>query len=197
MALLIRRSISYTLMPHVPETQAVFCKILCNGSSLVAGCVYRSPSCGAECLVAIHDFLQQHVRRSAVMLMGDFNLPDINWTNMRHTSPSSEALIDLMLNFNLRQVVSCPTRCQGTATSILDLVLICNHLNPDDAHVEVVEGISDHRVPICSITLDYGLRFESTATPVADFSKADDASVLTFWLVNFTSSIWPIIPPPL
>lgn len=86
-ALLIRRSISYSLMPHVPDTEAVFCKIMCNGSSMVIGCVYRSPSCDPECLVALHDFLHQHARRSAVMLMGDFNLAYINWTNMHHTSP--------------------------------------------------------------------------------------------------------------
>lgn len=111
--------------------------------------------------------------------MGDFKLADINWSSMHHTSQGSEALFDLMLNFNLHQVVSCPTRVQGTATSILDLTLISSHLSLINAQVDVVEGISDHRVPICGLTLDHSLHFQSIVTHVPNFSKADDASVLT------------------
>lgn len=39
-ALLIRRSILYTLLPPVPNAEAIFCKIICNGITVVAGCVY-------------------------------------------------------------------------------------------------------------------------------------------------------------
>lgn len=152
---------------------------MCNGTSIVGGCFYYSPSVGPECIVSTHDFLQQHVRSSAVILMGDFNLADINWSSMHHTSQGSEALFDLMLNFNLHQVVSCPTRVRGTATSILDLTLISSHLILINAQVDVVEGILDHRVPICRLTLDHSLHFQSIVTHVPNFSKADDASVLT------------------
>lgn len=184
-ALLIRRSISYTLLPDVPDTEAVFCKILCNSTSIVAGCVYRSPSSGSKCIVSIHNFLQQHVHSSAVVIMGDFNLADINWSTMHHTSQGSEDLFDLMLNFNLHQIVSCPTRVQGTASSVLDLILISSHLSHVDTQVDVVEGISDHRVPVCRLIFDHRLHLQSTVNHVPDFSKADDASVLTYLAHEF------------
>lgn len=55
--------------------------------------------------------------------MGVFSLSDIDWSTMHNTSLPSNALIDLMLNFWLHQVVSAPTRAQGIAGSILDFIL--------------------------------------------------------------------------
>lgn len=68
---------------------------------------------------------------------------------------------------------------------ILDLIIVHSHIIPVDAQV-VVEGVSGQRVSLCRLTLDHSLRFLSTATQVSDFSKADDASVLTYLAHEFS-----------
>lgn len=65
------------------------------------------------------------------MLLGDFNLPDIDWQFMNFHSACSEVVIDTMLRFNLRQVVGQPTRVPGeTSSNILDLIFLSNHALP-------------------------------------------------------------------
>lgn len=128
-ALLIKKSIPFAHLPTVEEAEAVFCKILCNGNPIITGCVYRSPSSGHECIEVLQEFMQQHARNSRVILMGDFNLPDFNWATMHYTSFASNALVDLMLNFNLQQVVPQPTRTQGSTANILDLIFLSTHFS--------------------------------------------------------------------
>lgn len=44
--------------------------------------------------------------------MGDFNIPNLNWSAMQYTTKASEALLGMMLNFNFWQIVKCPTKVQ-------------------------------------------------------------------------------------
>ena len=43
-----------------------------------------------------------------VILLGDFNCPDINWSTMSATSPFSLALCNVMFCLNYVQIVSEP-----------------------------------------------------------------------------------------
>ena len=63
-----------------------------------------------------------------VIITGDFNLPNINWEN-HHVTPNSgystvaaNKLLSLIEDHGLIQHVSEPTRKQGNANNILDLV---------------------------------------------------------------------------
>ena len=54
------------------------------------------------------------------IILGDFNLPDINWDTLSCTSPSSKDFCDFVLKHNLQQLVGEPIHLKG---NILDLVL--------------------------------------------------------------------------
>lgn len=184
-ALLISKSIPFVVLPDVIGAEAVFCKIHCDGISIVTGCVYRSPSSDNKCIIAIQDYLQTHAHNSRLIIMGDFNLPDINWNNMQYTSQSSETLIDLILNFNLQQVVLAPTRIKDQTKSVLDLILISGQFPLNKSVVNVIPGISDHRIPICQLQLGYDITPRSSVTTVRNFPKGDDASIVTYLAHEF------------
>lgn len=69
-------------------------------------------------------YAQNNVLGARLILLGDFNLPDVNWQTFEHHSPSADMLFELMLSLNLSQIVTEPTRVQGTTSNTLDLVFL-------------------------------------------------------------------------
>lgn len=185
MALVIKKSIPLIILPEVADAEAVFCKIITKSTSIVVGCIYRSPGCGHECITAIQEYLHQHAGKCRVILMGDFNLADFNWATMQYTTKASEALVDMMLSFNLRQIVECPTRVQGECRSVLDLILLSNNFLLEQTQVEIIEGISDHRIPMCVLPLDCSIPMQTAAQTIINFDKANDASIQTYLAHKF------------
>ena len=59
-----------------------------------------------------------------VILLGDFNLPNINWDTLTGISTDDDAFCDMCFQFNLLQLVNCPTRILGNT---LDLMLTKNN----------------------------------------------------------------------
>ena len=55
-----------------------------------------------------------------VIIVGDFNLPDINWSSLNGTSTFSNSFCDFIFDCNLNQLVDSPTHIKG---NILDIVL--------------------------------------------------------------------------
>ena len=86
---------------------------------------------------------QQNVNN--IVICGDFNCPDINWTNLTASGQDRElqqGLADLMGTHNLNQIHETPTR-EG---NLLDLVFVSN---PTLVKSLVnVPGISDHDIII-------------------------------------------------
>ena len=55
-----------------------------------------------------------------VIIVGDFNLPDINWSSLTGVSPFSKRFCEFIFDSNFIQLVENPTHMKG---NILDLVL--------------------------------------------------------------------------
>ena len=53
-------------------------------------------------------------------VVGDFNLPDIDWDTLSAVSHSSEIFCDFVVNINLTQLIDKPTHVKG---NILDLIV--------------------------------------------------------------------------
>ena len=85
------------------------------------------------------------LQKKSVILAGDFNAPDINWSNVDSstylTSPS-ERLIEMIDKHDLQVLVESPTRRQDHMQNTLDLVFTNNA--GIVSGIEVVPGISDH-----------------------------------------------------
>ena len=64
-----------------------------------------------------------------IIIVGDLNLPDINWSTLTGTSTFTSSLCNLLYNKNFIQLISGPTHKQGNT---LDIILtnvpnrICN-----------------------------------------------------------------------
>ena len=121
-----------------------------NTKSIFFGSFYRPKATDSECLEALQSSLLKMgsiMSKNSVILAGDFNAPDINWPNLESptylTSPS-ERLLEMVAEHDLKQLVKSPTRRQGDAHNILDLVFTNNA--GIMSGIEVVPGISDHDI---------------------------------------------------
>jgi len=58
-----------------------------------------------------------------LILLGDFNLPNINWDTLSGTSAVDDAFCDTCFEYNLLQLITCSTHTHGNT---LDVVLTNN-----------------------------------------------------------------------
>ena len=83
--------------------------------------VYNPPNASAEYTQELINFLQLlPTDSSPLILMGNFNVPDINWLTLVGSTHFSNQFCDLIFDLNLSQIVDSPTHIQGNT---LDLVL--------------------------------------------------------------------------
>ena len=97
--------------------------------------------------------LGEKLNKNNVIVAGDFNAPNINWTDHSTTnsSPTSERLLEIIDEHGLSQLVREPTRRQGDTQNILDLVLTNNDKIVNN--IRVVPEISDHDIVLFQVNL--------------------------------------------
>ncbi|KAK3106090.1 hypothetical protein FSP39_012594 [Pinctada imbricata] len=112
--------------------ESVWVKInLKDNDKLLLGCVYKSPSSTEE----NHKLLNDMVRNinaediySHILVAGDFNFPDINWTTWNSQDKQSIDFIESLRDGYLGQMIDMidkPTRFRINQTpSLLDLILV-------------------------------------------------------------------------
>jgi hypothetical protein len=108
---------------------------------------YRNPKGTLEDLENLQQSLSKiNTNTNNIILMGDFNLPSINWENgTNKPSPQygtciNQKILDIISDNNMEQIVTEPTRENNT----LDL---CFTNNPGLVqNLEVEPGISDHNM---------------------------------------------------
>ena len=83
-----------------------------------------------------------------VIIMGDFNLPDINWATLTGSTAVSNVFCDLVFELNFVQVVLQPTHSHG---NILDLVLTNNE--------ELISSLTVQSQPPLPVDTDHFLIF--------------------------------------
>lgn len=186
-AILINKKIPFEILPEVEGAEALFCKLLFGTNTVTVGCVYHSPSADQPALVSLYEYMQQYVQKSRLILLGDFNLPDIDWQSMSYRSPCSETLFDIMFSFDLFQVINEPTRVQGSASNILDLIFLSNHFAIDQTNLAVLDGISDHKLTLCTTPIQATAARTISKTTYPDFTNADDSSILNYLISEYES----------
>ena len=104
-----------------------------------------------------------------LVIVGDFNLPDICWSTPSGTSPFSNSLCNLVYEYNLTQLVSCPTHIKDIT---LDLVIISAESNIHVLTASEVHPLlpTDH---LTDIQHTVQSRQRSNSTYVFDYSKAN------------------------
>jgi len=131
-----------------------------------------------ECIESLYP------NNSTVIVCGDFNLPNINWTNIDvsaiNNPTCSGIFLSLFLKYAFNQYVSEPTRhnCSRNTSSTLDLVL-CNDYNfVYNTTVSTPFSTSDHC--IVSFNIVNSINTSSIFSKSYDFKRADWAGITLF-----------------
>jgi hypothetical protein len=115
-----------------------------------------------------------------VIIVGDFNLPDINWSSLTGVSPFSKRFCEFIFDSNLIQLVENPTHMKG---NILDLVLTTTN-NVRDLVVDTSNYsiTSDHYV--VSFKIEFSMLTNNTRQVpyVFDYKHADMDGLLEYML---------------
>ena len=115
----ISDSISSNLIPS-PNTLELIAVSINRGVSFVLCCIYIAPNSDSvycnSLLLYLHQLINSYTH---TVLVGDFNVPDINWGSLTGTSSFSISFCDFVFQHNLTQFVNQPTHIKG---NILDLV---------------------------------------------------------------------------
>ena len=107
-------------------------------------CVYLPPPPDVALVSSLFHHLTLSVPEgSPLLLLGDFNLPDIDWSSLSASSLPSRSLCDELFSLNYAQLVTCPTHASGNT---LDLVVTNIPEAVCDLSVsrDLCPGISDH-----------------------------------------------------
>ena len=140
----------------------------------------------------LHDLfltLQSLPNDSHLIILGDFNFPDINWSTLTAASPLSSSFCDKLFSMNLIQHVNESTHLHG---NILDLIL-SNDLNLFD-NISVDSAIcsakSDHHLISFNILSHHSSISSKRSRIVFNYHKAD-AEALNDYLFGIDLSSTP------
>ena len=135
------------------------------------------------------------------MIVGDFNLPDINWNTLQGTTPSSKSFCDFVFEHNLSQLVHEPTHIHG---NILDLILTncSDYISDVSIFNHNIRLFSDHSIISFSLSLSAPSTAWETSHFVFDFPKANLEGLFDFlFIYDFTpcllsddvETVWSLI----
>lgn len=181
--LAVDQRIRSIILPTPSNLEVLTIKIFCP-RSIILSIVYRPPnSADTNQLLA---YLAELLINDRVLILGDFNYPDINWQAMSAVYPASDTFCDFVYDNGLTQLIQDPTHCQG---NILDLLL--TNSPSSVAGISVSNSnftiASDH-FPIY-FTIEESVRISTNASPkeVYNYSKTDFQG-LTDYLLAFDFS---------
>lgn len=137
-------------------------------------CCYRPPSLNYENSKNLVDIIEGHITLDNCFIVGDFNLPDIDW-NTLSTSRScltNNIFIDFCINNGLVQLVDEPTRISKKSDNILDIVLTNTDNMVDKLTVGETPFFSDHLAVSLDIVF-HGKQIDEIPYKYLDFKKAN------------------------
>ena len=122
-ALLIRNDLTCSEIEIETGPLEILClNIKGNRSNIIVVCCYKPSVADVHLLAPLKKVIKcLTAKKLPILLMGDFNLPDITWDRL--TSPTSKAqsvFLNMFISFGLYQKVLEPTR----GSAILDLLFV-------------------------------------------------------------------------
>ena len=109
------------------KSERTWAQIKYKKINLIIGSLYRPPSSNKEYFDGVYNDLEIiHSKSSDIVLMGDFIFNCFE--NNRYSGHSKVALSEN--SFLLKQIITQPTRATIQSCTLIDLILISNHLQP-------------------------------------------------------------------
>ena len=86
--------------------------------NIIISCIYITPKCPSQYLTAVlHSIEEIFLLNKRLIVVGDFNVPNIKWLTLSASASFSSLLCDLIVHLNLTQLITEPTQVKG---NILD-----------------------------------------------------------------------------
>ena len=177
----------YQFIYSIYDLEVIAIKIGQNHNQLILCTVYIPPNPGDVYLNSLLSYLTHLVTtHEKIVITGDFNFPDINWSSLTGLCSSSNIFCDFIFNHNLTQLVENPTHNRG---NVLDLVLTSN---ADDVYDLCVIRpnqslpLSDHYMISFKIALSPSHMYAKipkeshSCCYVFDFPKADIEGIICY-----------------
>ena len=170
--------------------EVVTVSISLSNTDITCCLVYAPPNATSEYHRDLINYLSTITALSTpVLLFGDFNLPDINWTTLTGNSIVSNNFCEFVFESNLIQLIDSPTHICG---NILDLVLTNSpkHVSNLFVHPREYQCVaSDH----CLITFSTSFK-HITPTPITkevfNFTKGDYNGLSEYLLNSDLSALY-------
>ena len=141
----VKETIPTTLVPS-PDNLEVITVSINSGLPITLCTIYIPPNSSDTYQSSLLSYLRDLINSNEhLVLVGDFNLPDIDWDTLTGTSAFSCAFCDFVFDSNLSQLVDKSTHTKG---NLLDLVLtnsdeLVHNLNISSTHHAMS---SDHSI---------------------------------------------------
>ena len=150
------------------------------GKTFIINLLYVPPSVNLSYLSDFESILHTLNSNDHLLLLGDLNFPDVNWSTLTGHTPLSTYFCGLIFEFNLDQLIMEPTHKRG---NLLDVILTnTNCIDNISVRTTPPFGLSsDHY--LINFSLNFTHEVESFSHPcqsVLDFSHADWDGILTF-----------------
>ena len=134
--------------------ESVFVEINLNyRDKLLVGCIYRSDNEAEENTNNLTSLIREAASKTYlhILLMGDFNYPNIDWNNWTTKSENTESqefkFIECIQDNFLCQYIQEPTRARGNNTpNLLDLIFTNEKNTVNNIKYQSPLGKSDHSV---------------------------------------------------
>lgn len=190
-------SISSSCINVVSDLEIIWVSVCINYNKYVLGVCYRPPTKSANFVAELHDVVNAvHVRfpNVPVILLGDFNYPNIVWTSdspfLNPFSTESNDFLNFCTDFSFSQTVVQPTRVTNSTATILDLVLTTSSelISP----LTYLPGLSDHSLLLFSLNIPK-CKSSKSVKRIFDYAHADFTAInndmgsfLAEYLCNFS-----------
>jgi Reverse transcriptase (RNA-dependent DNA polymerase)/Endonuclease-reverse transcriptase len=154
-------------------------KVITSNDELYFYVIYRPPSGGNASKVMLGDLIK-NVEKKCIMV-GDFNVPDIDWEAGSARASSDMALLEAAQEAGLEQLVNFPTHVRGNT---LDLLLTNIPERVSNVYDAGRLGRSDHCIICFEVRTNTLIRPKTT---VKNWRKADWSSIKN----GISNTTWP------
>ena len=169
-------------IPTPLNLEVVAIKVILPNKQISICTVYCPPNPDMSSFRDLVEFLTSlSQEENNLIIIGDFNLPDICWTSLTGSSSLSNLFCDFVFESNLSQLVSGPTHVKGNT---LDLLLTNNE--------NLICQLSVQSTPTSQLSDHYNICFHMVYCPstsrrhsplsVFDYSKADYEGLCNYLL---------------
>ena len=178
----LRNSILFKICLQFSNTVCELLIVRLQTPALIIILVYCPPSCSVtdfeEILLKIHTYVMLLPSPlPTIIMLGDFNLPDINWSSLNPRCPTAGSIFNLTNLTFLTQQIPEPTR----NSNIIDLIFcpdnIINSITVSDTflfdhHIIYADTLIPVIVPSTALK-NHSLNLPSTRIETLDFNKAN------------------------